>query len=119
MNIAYNIVTVAAALWVAFSAYSMFRRAKWVVEPLAEYGVPSSWWNRLASAKAAGSLGLVVGLFFWPLGLAAAIGLVLYFSGAVVTIVRARSYAHIPYPLLYLVPVAVAVGLGLGAGAIG
>ncbi|WP_435110102.1 DoxX family protein [Nocardiopsis synnemataformans] len=34
------------------------------------------------------------------------IGLVLYFIGAVVTVVRARSYAHIPFPLVYAAPVA-------------
>ncbi|HEY1179841.1 MAG TPA: DoxX family protein [Phytomonospora sp.] len=119
MNVAYNIVTVAAALWVAFSAFSLFRRAPWVVEPLGEYGVPRSWWTPLALAKAAGAVGLIAGLFFWPLGLAAAIGLVLYFSGAVITIARARSWSHIAYPLLYMIPVIVAVGLGLGAGAIG
>ncbi|GIG66658.1 DoxX family protein [Phytomonospora endophytica] len=119
MNVAYNIVTVAAALWVAFSAFSMYKKAPWVVEPLADYGVPASWWPWLATAKAAGTLGLIAGLFFWPLGLAAAIGLVLYFLGAIVTIVRAKAYGHIAYPMLYLVPVIVAVGLGLGAGAIG
>jgi hypothetical protein len=35
-----------------------------------------------------------------------AIGVVaLYFSGAVVTIGRARSYSHIVSPLMYMVPV--------------
>jgi hypothetical protein len=30
---------------------------------------------------------------------------VLYFTGTVVTVVRARAYSHIAYPPLYLVPV--------------
>ncbi|MEW2327822.1 DoxX family protein [Micromonospora chersina] len=46
---------------------------------------------------------------------AAGAGLVLYFRGAVVTVVRARSFSHIPYPLMYLAPVAAAVALGLAA----
>jgi hypothetical protein len=40
------------------------------------------------------------------IGFVAGIGLVLYFAGAVITVVRARSYSHVPFPLLYLAPVA-------------
>ncbi|MFD9066917.1 DoxX family protein [Kitasatospora purpeofusca] len=46
---------------------------------------------------------------------AAAVGLILYFLGAVVTCLRARSYSTVPFPLLYLAPVAVTLGLGLAA----
>jgi hypothetical protein len=42
-------------------------------------------------------------------GVAASVGLVVYFSGAVVTIVRARAFSHVAFPLLYLAP-------ALGAG---
>jgi len=105
MNTAYLIVTIAAAAWVGFSAVSMFARAKWVVEPITEYGVPRSWWNLLGTAKAAGAAGLLAGLFWTPIGVAAAIGLVLYFGGALITVARARSYAHLAFPLLYLAPV--------------
>ena len=105
MSTAYVIVSVLTAVWVGFSAASVFFHAKWVVEPLAEYGVPRSWWPWLGTAKAAGAAGLLVGLFVPVIGVMAAIGLVLYFTGAVVTVVRARSYSHIPYPLLYMAPV--------------
>jgi hypothetical protein len=115
MSIAHVIVTVFAALWVGFSAYSVLTRAKWVVEPLADYGVPRSWWPWLGAAKAAGAAGLLVGLAVPALGIAAAACLILYFLGAIITIVRARSYAHIPIPLLYLVPVAAALTLTLAA----
>lgn len=115
MSTAYIVVTVAAALWVGFSAAAVFFRAKWVVEPLADYGVPRSWWPWLGVAKAAGAVGLLVGLYLPIVGLLAGIGLVLYFTGAVITIVRARSYPHIPFPLLYLAPVVGALTLGLAA----
>ncbi|WP_062440839.1 DoxX family protein [Herbidospora daliensis] len=111
MFTAHLIVTVLAALWVAFSAYSILRRAAWVVEPLQEYGVPSSWWPWLGAAKAAGAAGLLTGLLVPVLGTISAVALILYFTGAVVTVVRARSYGHLPYPLLYLVPVAAALAL--------
>jgi len=63
----------------------------------------------LGSAKALGAAGLLTGLAVPAIGIAAAAGLVVYFAGAVVTIVRARAYAHVPFPLLYLAP-------ALGAG---
>ncbi|MEV7099514.1 DoxX family protein [Amycolatopsis sp. NPDC051045] len=111
MSTAHLIVTIAAAAWVGFSAVSMFARAKWVVEPITEYGVPASWWPWLGTAKAAGALGLIAGLFWPPIGIAAAIGLILYFTGALVTVARARSYAHLAYPVLYLAPVVTALVL--------
>jgi hypothetical protein len=111
MSTTATIVTVAAALWVGFSAASVFVRARWVVEPLAEYGVPRSWWPWLGVAKAAGATGLLVGLFVPVIGILAGIGLVLYFTGAVITVLRARSYGHVAFPLLYLTPVVAGLAL--------
>ena len=112
MSITYTVVTVLAALWVGFSAASVIFRAKWVVEPLSAYGVPRSWWPWLGAAKAAGAAGLLVGLFVPVIGVLAAISLVLYFTGAVVTVVRARAFSHIPFPLLYVGPVVASLALG-------
>ncbi|MEU8081581.1 DoxX family protein [Catellatospora citrea] len=115
MSTAHTVVTVIAAAWVGFSAGSVFAGARWVVEPLADYGVPRSWWTWLGVAKAAGALGLVVGLFIPVVGVLAGIGLVLYFTGAVITVLRARSYAHVPFPLLYLGPVVASMVLASAA----
>jgi hypothetical protein len=115
MSTAYVVVTVLTAAWVGFSALSLFRRAPFVAEPLTAYGVARSWWPWLAAAKAAGAVGLLIGLAVPVIGVLAAIGLILYFTGAVITIVRARSYAHAPIPLLYLGPVVAALILGLNA----
>jgi hypothetical protein len=49
-------------------------------------------------------VGLLAGLAVPAIGIAAAIGLVLYFTGAIVTILRARSFSHVPIPLLYAAP---------------
>ncbi|WP_205324419.1 DoxX family protein [Glycomyces sp. YM15] len=113
MTTAYVIVTIAAALWVGFSAYSIFAKASYVVDPLRHYGVPESWWVWLGLAKAAGALGLLLGLFVPFIGIAAGIGLVLYFLGALVTVLRARSYATIVAPLMYLAPASAALVLGI------
>jgi DoxX-like family len=91
---AYMVVTVLWAAWVGFSAGSIFLRAKWAVQPLADYGVPPSWWLWLATAKAAGAAGLLVGLYMPVIGVLAATGLVLYFIGAVATVMRPRVYSR-------------------------
>jgi DoxX-like family len=104
MSIAYVVVTVLAAIMVGYSAFSVFSQAKWV-QSLADYGVPHSWWPWLGTAKATGAVGLLVGLFVPVIGVMAGIGLVLYFAGAVITVVYAHWYSHIPFPLLYMTPV--------------
>ncbi|WP_326634860.1 DoxX family protein [Nonomuraea fuscirosea] len=103
------IVTVLAAAWVGFSAYAILTRAAWVIEPLRSYGVPASWWLWLGVAKAAGAAGLLAGLVLPVIGVLAGIGLVVYFAGAVVTVLRARSYKTVAYPIMYLVPVTAAL----------
>jgi hypothetical protein len=115
MSTAYVVVTLLAAAMAGFSAGSVFFRAKWVVQPLADYSVPRSWWPWLGVAKSAGAAGLLVGLFVPVIGVMAGIGLVLYFAGAVVTVVRARWFSHIPFPLVYVAPVIGSLALGFAA----
>jgi hypothetical protein len=104
MSTIHVILVVLAAAMAAFSAGSLFLHAKWVLEPLVEYRVPRSWWPWLATAKAAGAIGLLAGLLVPVIGVLAAAGLVLYFAGAVITVARARWYSHIPFPLMYMAP---------------
>ncbi|MEU6443815.1 DoxX family protein [Streptomyces sp. NPDC047046] len=106
MSMIVTVLTVLTSLWVAFSGISLLRRAPFVVEPLVSYGVPSSWWTWLSIAKLLGSVGLLVGLAVPAVAVAAATGLILYFLGAVVTVLRAHSYKTVAFPVLYLAPVA-------------
>lgn len=112
MSTAYTVVTIVGAAMAGFSAGSVFCHAQWVVKPLADYGVPRSWWPWLGTAKALGAAGLLVGLLVPPIGIAAEVGLILYFAGAVITVARAHWYSHIPFPLMYMAPVAAALALG-------
>ncbi|WP_432084944.1 hypothetical protein [Streptomyces sp. bgisy095] len=57
-------------------------RAGFVVGPLAAYGVPRGWWDRLGAVK---------------------------LVGAVVTVLRARAYGHVPFPLVSMAPAAVLI----------
>lgn len=113
MSTTLVVVTVLTATWVGFSAFSLLRRAAFVVDPLVQYGVPESWWTPLGLAKAAGALGLLIGLAVPVIGQLAGIGLALYFVGAVVTVLRARSYKTVAYPVLYLAPVVATLAIGL------
>lgn len=115
MNIAATVVAVLAAAMSGFSGYSLLSRAPWVVEAMEEYKVPRTWWTPLGAAKVAGALGLLIGLFVPVIGIAAGIGLVLYYAGAVITVIRARSYKHVPFPLIYMAPVVAAFALGFAA----
>ncbi|MFD7221079.1 DoxX family protein [Streptomyces sp. NPDC059892] len=72
-------------------------------------GVPESWLPRLATLKAAGAVGLVVGLWVPLLGAVAAIGVALYFIGAALTHLRAKDYAIAPVVVLFLLAVAALV----------
>lgn len=115
MSIAHIVVTILAAAMVGFSAVSVFAGAAWVVGPLADYGIPDSWRPWLGTAKAAGAAGLLAGLFIPVVGTIAGICLVLYFTGAVITVLRARWFSHTPFPLMYVAPVIGSLVLGLAA----
>ncbi|MBD0742545.1 DoxX family protein [Streptomyces sp. CBMA152] len=112
MPMTYVIVAVLTAAWVGFSGFSLLRRADFVTQPLVQYGIPRTWWTPLGLAKAAGATGLLVGLALPAVGIAAGVALVLYFLGAVVAVLRARSYATVVFPLLYLAPVVATLSLG-------
>jgi DoxX-like family len=115
MFTAYVVVTVLAAALNAYAAYVDFTGAAWVLDNMTKYGVPQSWLFLLGGLKAAGALGLLVGIGVPLIGAAAAVGLVAYFVGAIVTVVRARWYSHIAYPVAFLLPPAASLALLLAS----
>lgn len=102
MSTAYVIVTVLAALIVGSAAVTDVVRPDMIRGSMRNYGVPDWGLNPLGLIKAAGAAGLLVGLALPPIGLAAAIGLVLYFLLAELTVLRARCYRELVFPLPYL-----------------
>lgn len=103
MFIAFVVVTVVASVANLVAAVVDFRRNSWVVGNMTDYGIPHAWLPWLGAAKLAGGLGLLAGFVVPPLGVAAAIGLVLYFVGAVIAVLRARRWAHLVFPGGFLV----------------
>jgi hypothetical protein len=90
------IVSVLLALAAIGSAIGKLTKQPKVVEMLNSLGVPPAWLPGLAAAELAGGVGLLVGLGVAGIGIAAAIGLIAYFIGAVATHVRAKDRALVP-----------------------
>ena len=93
MFTAYIVATVLAAAANIFSATLDFIRYKQVLINMAKAGVPESWITTLGALKAAGALGLLIGIRVPLIGTAAAIGLILFFVGAIITHLRAQDYS--------------------------
>jgi uncharacterized membrane protein YphA (DoxX/SURF4 family) len=83
MFVAAAIVASLLAAALIVSARSKLVKDERLVTGMAKLGVPHDKLWLLAVAELAGAVGLVVGLFWWPIGVAAAIGVILYFIGAV------------------------------------
>lgn len=92
MTAFYVAVTIVTATANAFAAYLDFSRNEQVIATMKRKAIPESWTMPLGALKAAGALGLLLGFAIPPLGTAAAIGLVLFFIGAVIAHLRVRFY---------------------------
>jgi hypothetical protein len=104
MGIAYIILAVVMAFLATYSGVLKLRRDPRVVAGIhGVTGVPMHWFPILATLEIAGALGLLIGVVWAPLGLAAGIGLVLYFLGAIIAHVRVRDFTGISHPVLPLV----------------
>jgi hypothetical protein len=114
MNTALVVITLTTAVATAGVAVADLIPARFVLANLAEVGVPRSSLPPLAAVKLAGTGGLVVGLMGLPaLGIAAAVGLVLFFVGAVVTHLRAHVLYNIAFPGAFLCLAAATLALML------
>jgi hypothetical protein len=110
---AYVVFTLMAVAASAFVAIANYMRLEFVLTTAAKVGLPQSWIIVLGTLNAAAALGLLLGLVGVPLvGTAAAIGLVVYFVGAIITHLRARDYSIGPAAAFLLLAVAALV-LGL------
>jgi hypothetical protein len=109
MLVAYVVITLITIIANVAIAVADVRRAEFVLANSVEVGVPQSWLPRLAVLKAAGAVGLFVGLVGVVLnlavapylGIAAAVGLILFFTGALVAHLRARVFYNLYFPGMY------------------
>jgi hypothetical protein len=110
MFVAYIIVTLLAAAANVYAATNDFTRPDWLLANMNKLGVRKSLLPTLGILKAAGAVGLVIGIWVPLIGIASAVGLTLFFIGAVVTHLRARDYSlGNGVPIVFLVIVVTAL----------
>lgn len=102
MFVALLVVTAVNIVCNAVEAVANFAGAAWVKRNSHAVGVPDSMLPFLGTVKAAAALGLAAGLWWRPIGVAAGVGLVVFFLCALVLHVRRRVFHNIAGPLLFL-----------------
>jgi hypothetical protein len=116
MFIAYAVIAILFTVALLASARSKLIRDKRVVAVFTgQLGVPLGLYPFLAACEIAGAAGLIIGLWWGSLGVAAATGIVLYFIGAIGAHLRKRDIKGIVTPVLALFLAAVALTLRIAS----
>jgi DoxX-like family len=115
MFIGYFAVAVVAAAMNVWAASLDFRGAEQAVANGAKVEVPPSWLLPLGALKFAGAVGLIAGIAMPLIGVAAAIGLVLFFVCAIFAHLRVSWYSALPFPIAFLLFAVVALVLRLAS----
>ena len=100
MFLACVVISGFLALALLGSAMAKLRRMDQVVVPITSIGVPLDWFPWLAGIELLGAAGLIIGLAVPAIGIAAAIGVILYFVGAVIGHLRAGDSTIAAPPFL-------------------
>ncbi|MEU8895119.1 DoxX family protein [Nocardia sp. NPDC048505] len=113
MFIAYTVIAVLLAVVLVVSGRAKLVRDEEVTSTMVRLGVPLRLFPVLAALEFAGAAGLLAGIVYRPLGIAAAIGVVLYFLGAVAAHLRAKDVAGSPAAAALTLAAAAPVVLGV------
>jgi hypothetical protein len=109
MFIAAAIVSSLLALLLFVSARGKLVRDPQVMKVMTRVGVRDDKLWLLAAAEIAGAAGIVAGLFWWPIGVVAAVAVVVYFVGAVASHIRVKDPKIAPALVMLVAAVAVLV----------
>jgi DoxX-like family len=113
----FIVSAIVSSLLAALLAFSALRKLSHRPEVVATYtrvGVPEGRLDQLAAILLAAAAGLVVGLVWPPIGVAAAAGLVVYFVVAIAFHIRAKDAQNLPTPVVIELLAIAALGLRLG-----
>ncbi|HEX9504644.1 MAG TPA: DoxX family protein [Acidimicrobiia bacterium] len=103
MFIAYVVVAALLAAALVLSASFKLRHEERAVHNIHEVvGVPLSWFPPRAACEIAGALGLLIGIAWAPIGIAAAAAVVFYMLGAIIGHLRVGDAASIGNPAVPL-----------------
>jgi hypothetical protein len=111
VSIAALITSLVLAALLAFAAVRKLSHRPEVVESYARVGVPEDKLNLLATLLLAGAAGLLVGLLWAPLGVAAGISVAVYFLVAIFAHIRGNDLANVLIPIVMEVLAVAAVVL--------
>jgi len=100
MSVATSIVSILLAALLMMSAAIKMTRREPYVQGYLKVGVPEDRLNQLATLLLAGACGLLLGLAWAPIGVAAAAALVGYFAVAIVFHLRADDAESLPAPVM-------------------
>lgn len=99
MTLAAGIGSLMLAGILAFSAARKLSHEPAVVETYVRVGVPRERLDHLAYILVAGAVGLAAGILWNPIGIAAAVGVSVYFLLAIAAHIRADDTGSLPTPL--------------------
>jgi hypothetical protein len=99
MSTAATIVSALLAAMIAGAAVRKLSHREEVVASYERVGVPRDKLNHLAFILLAGAAGLVLGLIWAPIGIAAGIGVIGYFVLAILAHIRHHDERHLPTPV--------------------
>jgi hypothetical protein len=99
MSVATSIVSILLAALLVMSAAIKLTRREPYVQGYLKVGVPEDRLNQLAILLLAGACGLLLGLAWAPIGVAAAAALVAYFAVAIAFHLRADDAESLPVPV--------------------
>jgi len=116
MFIAYAVVNGLLAAGMAWCAFAEFTLFDGLPAQMAKAKVPLAWMPVLASVKVLALVGIVAGFWVPVVGTAAAIGVAVYFVGAVVKHVAAND-SNVFGAIFFLVLACAAVTLRVAASA--
>ena len=111
MFLATVIVSILLAALLAFAAIRKLSHREEVVRTYLRVGVPEDKLDYLAAILLAGAAGLILGLFWAPIGVAAAVGVICYFLVAIAFHIRADDVTNLPTPVAIGVIAAAALAL--------
>lgn len=112
MSVVAAVVSIVLALVLVMSGYAKLTHNPTVDQGMTAVGVPLDRIWMLAVLEFAGAAGLVAGIFWWPIGAAAAVGVILYFVGALLFHARAHDKAvAAPAGLLAVAVAALVLGV--------
>jgi hypothetical protein len=116
MFIAYSILAVLYSAMLVFSAVGKLRLDPQQVQIIHDViGVPLSLFPVLAACELAGAAGLLAGIRWRSLGIAAAVGLIIYFVGAIASHIVAGDAGGSGGAIFMLVVAAIVLALRVKA----